>query len=154
MFPGPLVEAMGWVSGTRTGDTKTESFSPSGESMAVPRSLMVERIILAYSKSTDVREEMPLHWIWFFATFAENMFRVYMQHSYDKFCGWLTAAFDLSVQLRDAGTAALGAPLQNPHRTPPPPIRSRASSSTNIRVSRSSSSSSIVTKSKTSSFRL
>lgn len=63
MFPGPLAEAMGCLSGTSTGDTKTDSFSPSSESMAVPSSLMVERIILAYSKSTDVRDEMPLHWI-------------------------------------------------------------------------------------------
>lgn len=65
MFPGPLAEAMGCLRGTSTGDTKTDSFSPSAESMAVPSSLMVERIIFAYSKSTDVKDEMPLHWICF-----------------------------------------------------------------------------------------
>lgn len=68
MFPGPLAEAMGCFSGTNTGDTKTDSLSPSAESMAVPSSLMVERIILAYSKSTDVRDEMPLHWIYVFSS--------------------------------------------------------------------------------------
>lgn len=64
MFPGPLAEAMGCLRGTNTGDTKTDSLSPSEESMAVPSSLMVERIILAYSKSTAVKDEMPLHWIY------------------------------------------------------------------------------------------
>lgn len=69
MFPGPLAEAMGCWSGTSTGDTKTDSLPPSSESMAVPSSLMVERIILAYSKSTDVRDEIPLHWICVFRFF-------------------------------------------------------------------------------------
>lgn len=59
MFPGPLAEAIGCFSGTSTGETNTDNFSSWGETMAVPRSLMVDRIILAYSKSTLVRLEMP-----------------------------------------------------------------------------------------------
>lgn len=61
MFPGPLAEAMGWCRGTMTGDTNTDNLFPSGDSIAVPSNLMVERIILAYSKSTFVKLEMPWH---------------------------------------------------------------------------------------------
>lgn len=59
MFPGPLVEAMGCDRGTSTGDTNTDSFAPSEDTMAVPKSLIVDFIILAYSKSTFVRVDIP-----------------------------------------------------------------------------------------------
>lgn len=64
MPPGPSEETMGCVCGTTTGETTTDSLPLSGESVAVPSSLMVLCIVIAYSTSTASREkETPLHWI-------------------------------------------------------------------------------------------
>lgn len=60
MLPRPSVEAKEWCSGTTRGDKEIESLSPSGETVAVPCSLMIDRNSLAYSRSTAIRGETPL----------------------------------------------------------------------------------------------
>jgi hypothetical protein len=64
MFPGPLALARGDPTGTIVGDTKTAR-EPSGFLEAVPTSLMVQRRILAYSKSTaEMLEIYIIHERW------------------------------------------------------------------------------------------
>lgn len=64
-MPAAFADARGLVSGTIAGDTNTDSFAAlaepaaAGVDIAVPSNLIVQRRILAYSKSTAVIFEMP-----------------------------------------------------------------------------------------------
>mmetsp|Transcript_6400 Transcript_6400/g.14151 ORF Transcript_6400/g.14151 Transcript_6400/m.14151 type:complete len:207 (-) Transcript_6400:368-988(-) len=59
MFPGPLADARELPIGTIVGETNTASV-PSGFLFAVPTSLIVQRRILAYSKSTAEMDDIPV----------------------------------------------------------------------------------------------